>query len=158
MCYNVANLRIPFLIISASVMPRRPAVLLTSPRSIPNSSNLPTSSYTLTLPAHRFRTKTMPIPFPLNHFHTRTQKHPGVTHSVFPTPQFFPTFKPSNLRIFKLAISFRSNTYSRSPCFAVFWPKSSAHNPFRCNTYRLSACNSFIRNTYKKGGGGGYAN
>jgi len=31
MCYNVANLRIPFLIISASVMPRRPAVLLTPP-------------------------------------------------------------------------------------------------------------------------------
>ena len=38
MCYNVANLRIPFLIASAPVMPRRPVVVLTPPRPISPSS------------------------------------------------------------------------------------------------------------------------
>jgi hypothetical protein len=75
------------------------------------------------------------------------QKHPGVTQSVF---QLF-NFELFNLRS---SNSFIRNTYSRSPRFAVFWPKSSARNPFRCNTYRSPRRNPFIRNTYKKQGRG----
>jgi len=50
--------------------------------------------------------------------------------------------------------SFTCNTYRRSPRLAVFWPKLSLRNSFGCNTYRLRAHNSFIRNTYKKHGEG----
>jgi hypothetical protein len=46
--------------------------------------------------------------------------------------------------------SFIRNTYSGSPRFAVFWPKLSARNSFRCNTYRIHRRNPFRRNTYKK--------
>jgi len=128
-------------------MPRRLAVLLTPPHSIPNSSLFCTFCALLQ------KSGAHPLTFQLL---PRSLQKPQVSPKAFlQLPDFS---QPSNLRTFKRAISFRTNTYSRSPRFAVFWPKLSARNSFRCNTYRLSACNSFIRNTYKKGGGGGYAN
>jgi len=63
--------------------------------------------------------------------------------------------------------SFIRNTCSRTPrrvsgfvlanpelATTVFQPKSSAHNPFRSNTYRNQLRNPFIRNTYKNPGEG----
>jgi hypothetical protein len=37
---------------------------------------------------------------------------------------------------FHFSISFRNNTYGRTPRFAVFWPQSSVNNFFRINTCR----------------------
>jgi hypothetical protein len=68
-------------------------------------------------------------------------KNPGIDpHSVLQFP-LATSFLATN--------SFRRNTYRRTPRFAAFWPKLSTSNPFRCNTYRLRACNPFIGNTYK---------
>jgi hypothetical protein len=41
------------------------------------------------------------------------------------------------------------------PCFARFWPKSSAHNSFRIHTYKKALCNPFRIRTYEKTGGEG---
>jgi hypothetical protein len=71
----------------------------------------------------------------------------GVTTSVSSTLQF------ASVGFFSRN-SFRSNTCSRPPRFAEFWPRSSASNPFRCNSYRVPVRNPFIRNTYKNQGEG----
>jgi hypothetical protein len=81
-----------------------------------------------------------------------SQRHP---HSFAKTPgwhqeRFLPLARQSRFT----ANFFGRNTYSRSPCFAVFWPKSSARKPIRINTYRNSCCNSFRSNTYRNGGRG----
>jgi hypothetical protein len=81
-----------------------------------------------------------------------------VAHSLCVYPGWHPEHSSVFCRLLavggRLPISFIRNTYSRPPCFNRNWPKSSARNSFRCNTYRLQRRNPFIRNTCKKAGGG----
>jgi hypothetical protein len=62
-----------------------------------STSPFPSSPYALCTAF--FCTKTAPIPFALNHFRTRTQKHPGVTHSDPAIPSRI-TLTPSSDRSF----------------------------------------------------------
>jgi hypothetical protein len=159
-------------------MPRRLALLLTSPRSIPSSSNLPTCSYTFTFPVHIvFVQKRCPSPF-RSITSAFVHKNTRVSGFVLANPEqkivspgaFFNSHRFCRLNGSQNTSHgprthnpFICNTYSRSPRrvsgFVLAnpdWttdrdqPKSSARNSFRCNTYRLSSCNSSIRNTYKK--------
>jgi len=60
---------------------------------------------------------------------------------------------------FPLPISIRINTSRQIPRFALFWPKSSARNPFRIRTSRKSVCKVFrIRTCKKQGEGEGEGN
>jgi hypothetical protein len=113
--------------VPALCMPRRPAVPLTPPHSLPDSALFCTFCTLLQ------KSEAHPLPFqPLPAF---LQNHPGVaSRASFQLRRFLQTFQPSNLPTFKR-------------------PNSSIRN-----TYRISACKSFIRNTYKKqgeGAGGG---
>jgi hypothetical protein len=63
-------------------------------------------------------------------------------------------FVPSLLRYFLFSISFRIRTWRQTPRFAVFWPHSSALNPFRIRTSRKSVCKVFRIRTCKKQGEG----
>jgi hypothetical protein len=129
-------------------MSRRPAVLLTPPHSIPNSSLFCTFCTALQ------KSEADPLTFQL-------LAHSLQKRRVSPTA-FFKFRRSCSLHGSRNAFhgsrlpnSFIRNIYSQSPRFAVFWPKSSARKPFRCNTYRKYACNPFIRNTYEKPEGWG---
>jgi len=77
MCYNVANSRTPFLIVSAPVMPRRSVVLLTPPHYTPDSAvrTLLHSPYT----SFAYKNKAHPLsPQPLPHSYTKTPGCQGL--------------------------------------------------------------------------------
>jgi hypothetical protein len=78
------------------------------------------------------------------------QRHP---HSLAKTPGWHQERFLLPLVNSRFAVNFFGrNTYSRSPRFAVFWPKLAASKSIRINTCRNSRCNSFRSNTYKNKG------
>jgi hypothetical protein len=114
-------------------------------------SSLPTLAFlsrSCTLPTTRSKC----IPFVFNHFCTLLRKHRGCHQERFSAFTDFiivtdhGTRSTDHISLTPVGC----NTYNRSPRFAVFWPKSSAPNPFGCNTCRNQRRNSFRRNTYKK--------
>ena len=120
-------------------MPRRLAVLLTSPRDLSNSSLFCTLLQ---------KSKAHPLTF--QSLPGSLQKHRRCHH------ERFLLLNSSRLNSSTRFNSFRRNPYSRSPRFSRNQPKLSPRNPFRCNTCRLRPRNPFIRNTYKKPGGRGH--
>jgi hypothetical protein len=87
---------------------------------------------------------------------TQSWGSPGRCHADRREGSAFLYFVPSLLRYFLFSISFRIRTWGQTPRFAVFWPHSSALNPFRIRTSRKSVCKVFrIRTCKKQGAGGG---
>ena len=54
------------------------------------------------------------------------------------------------------AKSFRMRSSKQTPCFARFWPKLSACNPFGMRSYKIAPANSFRMRSYEKRWGEGY--
>ena len=52
--------------------------------------------------------------------------------------------------------SFRMRSYRQTPCFARFWPKLSACNPFGMRSYKIAPANSFRMRSYEKRWGEDY--
>src|SRR5882724_6201250 len=153
MCYNVVNLRILFLIVSASYA--------SSPGC---SSNSPTRHLCLLALLHFLHCaakerSASPFPSTTSPLFAKTRE---VASTAFPKFQLVPSHSLVYPELRRATKFFRSNTYSRSPrrvpglsCNPARkmdrnQPNSPAHKRFGCNTYRLHTCNPFIRNTYKK--------
>jgi hypothetical protein len=150
MCYNVANLRIPFLIVSASVMPRRPAVLLTPPHSTPDSS--------LACPELRR------VHSPYTSFVYKNEDHPlspqPLAHSYTKTPECHPErFLPFDF----LTLNFRLDLTPLSatliadlrvlPCFGRNRPPAT---PLDATLTDLTPVTPLSATLTKTPGGGGH--
>src|SRR5882724_8535457 len=124
-------------------MPRRPAVLLTSPHSTSNSS-----LFLALLALSREG-------FVLTH---ENEAHPLPFQSL----PFILSLEGHSLRVYR-GVASRAFSHFSLATRLPRWHFARGHSPlaaifFGINTYRLRTCNPFRRNTYKKPGGRGYVN
>jgi len=89
-------------------------------------------------------TRTKRIPRHFNYFRTPLRKRRDGTPERL--------LRLFNIELFNLPSCkfFRIRTYSQTPRFAAFWPKSSARKSFRISTYKIWLCNPFRIRTYEE--------